>query len=189
MAALTRRNWWSIALVAFFVAGWAVLYFLYPPDELVRKLGVENAYLVVVALSVVGALLSMTTFSSYPAVVGFAAGGMNFWILGLLSAIGLTLGDAIFYSLAGEVRGLLRGRWKEKAVELGEWLEDRPEWVIPVVTYLWVGVLPLANNILTGALALTGYRFRRILVPVLLGNATFPTFVAYMASRGIELFG
>ncbi len=59
--------------------------------------------------------------------------------------------------------------------------------MVPVVTYLWVGVLPVANNILTGGLALTGYRFRRIAVPIFLGNATFPTGVAYLASIGIEV--
>ena len=50
-------------------------------------------------------------------------------------------------------------------------------------------MLPLANNILTGGLSLTGYRFRRIALPVFLGNFTFPTLVAYMASIGVELFG
>lgn len=184
----TRGKWITIGLIAVFVVGWAVLLFLVTPDELVRKMGVENAYLSVLLLSVLGALGSMTTFSSYPAIVAFAAGDMNVWALGLVSGVGLTIGDAIFYSLVGKVKGLLRGRAKDKAVEVGEWLEDRPRWVIPVVTYIWVGLLPLANNILTGALALSGYRFRRILIPIFLGNVTFPTAVAYMASIGIELF-
>jgi membrane protein YqaA with SNARE-associated domain len=188
MASLTRRQWLTIGLIVLFIAGWLVLYFLVTPDELVRRLGVENAYLVVLALSVIGALGSMTTFSSYPAIVTFAAGGLHFILLGVVSAIGLTIGDAIFYSLAGEVKGLLSGRAREKARELQQWLDERPEWVIPVVTYVWVGLLPLANNILTGALALLGYRFRRILLPVFLGNATFPTGVAYLATLGIELF-
>lgn len=178
----------TIALIAVFVIAWAVLLFLVPPDELVRKVGVENAYLSVLLLSVLGALGSMTTFSSYPAIVTFAAGDMNFWALGLVSGIGLTIGDAIFYSLVGRVKGLLRGRVKEKAVEVGEWLEDRPPWLIRVVTYIWVGLLPLANNILTGALALSGYRFRKILLAIFLGNVTFPTGVAYLASIGVELF-
>jgi membrane protein YqaA with SNARE-associated domain len=189
MAGLITRNRWRIALVVLFVAGWTVLYFLVSPDEMVRTLGIENSYLLLVALSIVGAFLSMTTFTSYPAVVGFAAGGMSIWVIGLLSAIGLTIGDALFYYLVGEVRELLRGRAKEKAVRLGEWLDERPGWVIPVVTYIWVGMLPLANNILTGALAVTGYPFRRILVPVFLGNATFPMVVAYLTSIGSELLG
>lgn len=104
------------------------------------------------------------------------------------SGVGLTVGDAIFYTLVTEMSGLLRGRAKEKAVEVGEWLESRPHWVIPVVVYVWVGLLPLANNVLTAALALSGYRFRKILVPIFLGNVTFPLGVAYLASIGIELF-
>lgn len=188
MSALTRRNWYTIALIAVFLIGWVVLLFLVPPDRIVQQVGVENAYVVVLLLSVIGALGSMTTFSSYPAIVTFAAGGMNIWALGIVSGIGLTIGDAIFYSFVGEVKGLLRGRAKEKAVEVGEWLDRRPRWVIPAVTYVWVGLLPLANNVLTGALALSGYRFRKILVPIFLGNVTFPTGVAYLASIGIELF-
>lgn len=188
MAQLTRRRGWTILLATAFLAGWLVVVLRVPPEQLVRGLGVENAYLLVLFLSVIGALGSMTTFSSYPAVVTFAAGGMSIPMLGLLSAIGLTIGDALFYFLVGEVTGLLRGSAKEKATRVGEWLESRPRWVIPVVTYAWVGLLPLANNILTGALALTGYRFRRIVLPIFLGNATFPTIVAYLASTGVEVF-
>lgn len=188
MLDLTRRQWITIALVVVFLAAWAVLMFLVPPDRIVERLGVENAYGVVLLLSIVGAMGSMTTFSSYPAIVTFAAGDMSVLALGLVSGIGLTIGDAIFYSFATEVKGLLSGRARERAVEVGEWLEERPEWMIPVVTYVWVGLLPIANNLLTGGLALAGYRFRRILVPVFLGNVTFPTGVAYLASIGIELF-
>lgn len=188
MAPLRRREWLTIALAGLFLVGWVVLMFLVSPDQLVRKLGVENAYLVVFFLSVLGTLGSMTTFSSYPAIVTFAAGDMNVLALGVISGLGLTVGDWIFYSLVGDVRTLLRGRAREKARQLGDWLEERPRWVVPVVTYAWVGLLPLANNILTGALALSGYRFRRILLPLFLGNVTFPTGVAYLASMGIELF-
>ncbi len=185
---VSRREWMTLALVGLFMAGWVVLMFLVPPERIVRMAGVENAYAVVLLLSVIGALGSMTTFSSYPAIVTFAAGGMNPLALGLVSAIGLTIGDALFYRFVGEVSGLLRGGAKEKAVKVGRWLEERPRWVIPFVTWVWVGLLPLANNILTGALSLSGYRFRKVLVPLFLGNATFPTGVAYLASSGIDLF-
>jgi hypothetical protein len=57
-----------------------------------------------------------------------------------------------------------------------------------VRTDVWVGLLPIANNILTAGLALAGYRFRRVLVPIFLGNVTFPTGVAHLASTGMELF-
>lgn len=181
------RRGWTYAAIALFLVAWVVLYLLVPAEEIVRWLGVENAYLVVLLLSVVGALGSITTVSSYPAIVTFAAGGMHPFVLGLVSGIGLTIGDAIFYYFFGELKVLLRGRTKEWAVSVGEWLESRPGWVIPAVTYVWVGMLPIANNILTGALAITGYRFRKILVPLFLGNVTFPAAVAYLSAMGIEL--
>lgn len=180
-------RWWSYALIALFLVVWVVLFLLVPAREIVGRLGVENAYLVVLLLSVIGAIGSITTFSSYPAIVTFATGGMHPLLLGLVSGIGLTIGDAIFYYFFGELKGLLRGRAKEKAVSVGERLEGNPNWVIPVVTYVWVGLLPLANNVLTGALALTGYRFRRILIPLFLGNVTFPTVVAYLSTMGIQI--
>jgi hypothetical protein len=182
-----RRQWWTWALLALFVAGWAALFFLVDPDRLAERLGEENSYLVVLVLSVIGAIGSMTTFTSYPAIVTFAAGDLSPWLLGLVSGVGLTIGDAIFYYVFSEFR--LRGGAKEKAEAVGAWLEERPGWVIPVVTYVWVGMLPIANNILTGALALSGYSFRRLLAPLFLGNVTFPTAVAWLASRGIEILG
>lgn len=189
MGSISRRERLALTLFVGLFLGWVVLIFVVPPDEIVRRLGMENAYGVVLMLSVIGALGSMTTFSSYPAIVTFAAGGMSVGALGLVSGVGLTVGDALFYTLVTEVSGLLRGRAREKAVEVGEWLESRPRWVIPVVVYVWVGLLPLANNVLTAALALSGYRFRKILLPIFLGNVTFPLGVAYLASLGIELFG
>ena len=185
---LRKREWASIALMVLFIAGWVVLMFLVPPDEIVEKVGVENTYGAIFVLSILGALGSMTTFSSYPAMMTAAAGGMSPLALGVVSGIGLTIGDAIFYYLVGEIKGLLRGRAKKKAYEMGDWLEERPRWVIPGVTYVWVGMLPLPNNILTGALSLSSYPFWKVLVPILLGNLTFPIFVAYTASMGIELF-
>lgn len=184
-----RRKWFTIGLAAAFLTTWIVLFFLIPPRDLVEHVGVENAYLMVFLLSVIGAIGSMTTFSSYPAIVTFAAGDMHFLALGVVSGIGLTVGDAFFYYFCTELKGLLAGRVEDKAIEVGLWLESQPRWVIPIVTYVWVGLLPIANNILTGALAITGYPFRRILIPLFLGNVTFPTAVAYLASIGIEIFG
>ena len=184
-----EEEWVSVALVAAFVVAWATLFFLVSPDELVARLGVEQAYLVVFLLGVLGALLSMTTFSTYPAIVTFAVGGMNLFGLVAAAGVGLTVGDWMFYSLGTRVKGLLSGRPERWARRLEEWLEERPRWQVTGVTYVWVGLLPLANNILTGALALGGYRFRAVLVPILLGNLTFPAGVAWLATRGIELYG
>lgn len=189
MPELSRRQLITIALVVVFFVGWIGLVFVLPPDELVERLGVENAYLVLFFLSALGALVSMTTVSAYPAIVTFAAGDMELWALGIVSGIGLTVGDAVFYVLAGEVKGLLHGRAKEWSERVGGWLDDRPGWILSLTTYVWVGFLPLANNILTGGLALAGVRFRTILVALLLGNLTFPTGVAFLTARGIELFG
>lgn len=187
MTGLNRREWITVALLGAFLAGWVILMFMIPPDRIVKMAGVENAYGIVFFLSIIGALGSMTTFSSYPAIVTFAAGGMSPLFLGLVSGVGLTIGDALFYRFVGEVSGLLRGKAKEKAQKVGAWLEERPRWVIPGITYVWVGLLPLANNILTGALSLSGYRFRRILLPLLLGNVTFPLAVAYLSPLGVKL--
>lgn len=185
----STRDWVSITLVGAFLVGWVVLFLLTSPDELIRKLGVEQAYLVVFLLSVIGALGSMTTFSTYPALVAFALGGMNLIALTAVAAVGLTLGDWVFFTLVTRAKGLLTGRLREKARRLEGWLDERPRWQVSGLTYLWVGLLPLANNILTGALALGGYRFRRILLPLFLGNVTFPAGVTWLATLGIEIYG
>ena len=184
-----RRRRISLGVVLVFVAAWIAVFVFASPDRLIEGLGIENAYLVLFALGVVGAVGSMTTFSTYPALVAFATGGMNLMALALVAGLGLTLGDALFYSLGGEVKALLGGRPREKAEQLGEWLEDRPSWVLPLVTWVWVGFLPLANNILTGALAVGGYRLRRIALPLFLGNVTVPLVVAWLARQGVRLFG
>lgn len=189
MIDVLEEKWVSMALVVGFVVAWTLLFFFLSPEELVASLGVQQVYAVVFLLSVLGALLSMTTFSTYPAIVAFALGGMSFVGLVATAGLGLTLGDRIFYSLGTRVKKLLSGRPERWAVRLEEWLEARPRWQITGVTYVWVGLLPLANNVLTGALALGGYRFRDVLMPIFLGNVTFPAAVAWLATQGIELYG
>lgn len=182
------RRWATVILALLFVAGWAVLMFVMSPDELVDSLGVEQAFGVVFLLGVIGALASMTTFSTYPAIVTFAVGGMNLPGLVLVTAVGLTVGDWLFYSLVTRVKGLLGGKLRDRTLQLERWLDGLPHRRVQVVTFVWVGLLPLANNILTGALAVGGYHFRRIVVPIALGNTVFPAGVAILALQGVELY-
>ena len=182
------RRLGTVLLALLFVAGWAVLMFVMSPAELVDSLGVEQAYLVVFLLGVIGALASMTTFSTYPAIVTFAVGGMNPIGLVLVTALGLTIGDWLFYSLVTRVKGLLGGKLHDRTLQLERWLDGLPDRRVQVVTFVWVGLLPLANNILTGALAIGGYHFRRIVIPIALGNTVFPSGVAILAIQGVELY-
>lgn len=170
------------------VVGWMVLFFLYRPEQIVAALGVTNSYIVTFLLGVLGAFTSMTTFSTYPAVYAMAAADVTPWALIATTAVGLTMGDFFFVLLGNSARAALSKKWRERVRKLLRWLEGRPDRVTQWVLFIWVGVLPLANNLLTAPLAVNGFEPRKMAVPIFLGNLTFPTATVILALKGVEVF-
>ena len=178
--------------ITFFVAltllvvGWGVLFFLYNPAELAGMLGVTNSYLVAFFLAIIGAVGSLTSVSTYPAIFTMAAGGVNPVGLVAISAVGLTIGDFLFIYLGRSARAVLSDSTQQKAHKLLAWLYRRPVYFTQGFLFLWVGFSPLANNLLTAPMAVTNFPPRKMVIPILLGNVVLPTVAVTLGILGIE---
>lgn len=185
----TLRNLGFWVLLLMMVVGWLVLFFFYRPEQIVEALGLTNSYIVTFLLGVLGAFTSLTTVSTYPAVYVMALGEeVTPWILILMTGVGLTIGDFFFVLLGRSARAALSEKWIERVRRLLSWLEKRPDFVTQVVLFFWVGLSPFANNLLTAPLAVSHFPIKKMVVPIFLGNLTFPTATVVLALQGVEIF-
>ncbi|RAL23681.1 hypothetical protein DL240_05850 [Lujinxingia litoralis] len=172
------------ALVLLLIVGWSLLFLYTEPAQVIAWMGVENSYLVGFLIAVFGALGSVTPFSTYPAVYAMAAAEVNLLLLIPLVAIGLTLGDALFFYFGVSSRSMVPERFEAKVERIWHWLESKPQIFIQIFIFIYVGFSPFANNLLTAPLALAGYRFRKIVLPLTLGNCSLPIVASYLATSG-----
>lgn len=176
----------SFFAILLFVIGWTALLTVYSPSEIVDWIGVTNSYLVAFLLAAGGAIASVTPFSTYPAVYTMASGGVNAFVLVPLVAIGMTVGDFIFIWFGVSARELLSEKLLDKMEGLLGWLESKPTIFIQAFIFVWVGIIPLANNLLTAPLAMTGFSIKKMTPPLILGNMVLPAMLAFAGYHGME---
>ena len=174
MATQKTKNILLFVGIILLIIGWMMLFRFYSPAEIIEWLGITNAYLVTFLVSAFGAISSTTPFTTYPALYTMAAGGVSPIILVPLAAIGLTTGDLLFVAFGLSARRALSKKIVEKVEQLLSWLNGKPDWFGQISIYVWVGILPLANNLLTAPLAMTGFPVKKMILPLVLGNMTFP---------------
>ena len=176
-------------VVLFFIIGWTVLLYFYNPEEIVGLLGVHNSYVMAFLISMFGAFSSFTTFSTYPAVITLAAGKINPYFLGVAAGIGLSIGDILFFYFGVTVRGVVSETFKERLQKILKRLKNKPDYIIQAFVFLYVGFTPFPNNVLTGSLALIAYPFKKVALPLILGDLVLPTLAAVLAYYGADFFG
>ncbi len=170
-----------------FVFSWTVVLLNYTPAELVEKLGVANSYGVAFLVSVFGAFSSFTTFSTYPMVVMLAAGRINPFILGAVAGVGLAVGDIFFYFFGLAARGATTNQLQQRVRRALTWLKKRSDLFIQFFIFFYVGFTPFPNNVLTGMLALDKYPFKKVVLPLVLGDLILPIVAAYLSYKGVDL--
>lgn len=188
---MERRKVKNVAIfiaILLFIVGWTILLYYYSPSEIVEWLGVTNSYLVAFLMAVFGAIASMTPVSTYPAIYTMASGGVSPLLLAPIAAIGLTVGDMIFVYFGLSAREALSEKFQNFVERVLRWLNEKPTLFIQVFVFVWVGILPIANNLITAPLAMTGFPIKKLLPPLMLGNLVFPIMAASLGYYGVTLF-
>ncbi len=185
MARRRTRHILVFSGILLFIVVWTVLLSIYSPQQIVDWLGMTNSYLVAFFLAVAGAIASITPFSTYPAVYTMASGGVNAFVLVPLVAIGMTAGDFIFIAFGLSARELLSEKILDKLERLLDWLESKPKFFVQAFIFVWVGFLPIANNLLTAPLAMTGFPIKKLTPPLVLGNMMLPALLALAGVYGL----
>ena len=185
-----HRNHYIFFFTILLVFVWSLFLYFIGPAEIIDKIGVHNSYLIAFLLALFGGVSSITVVPYLAVLATFAAGGLNIFLLTLISAPALTVGDAIFFYLGSRGRKFLnhRGDIEKKLEKITRWVSTHPKWVVPLFVFVYSGFTPFPVDILSVALALTGYPFKRFLIPVFAGNVASVFLIALMSLRGGELF-
>lgn len=168
-----------VVMLLFFIA-WSVLLYTVGATKLVNAIGVTNGLLLVFFIGAFGGLSTITSASFYTTIATLAAGGMAPIPIALAAGCGLMVGDSLFFLFGREARESLPKKAHKRMEKLSKWIDSKPEWIAPVITYLWVGLSPFPNDILMISLALSSRKYRHIVAPLFLGNVTLSFITALL---------
>jgi membrane protein YqaA with SNARE-associated domain len=185
---MTNRSEKTI-VISFLLAvlAWSVLLYFVKPAEIVNLIGISNSYAAIFIIALLGGASTFTTTTTYAAVITLALGGVNIFALSLVAGAGATLGDGIFFYFGMKGRQYVYGRLEKIIKEIALWFRQRSHWFLPLAVYLYSGFAPTPNGIMILTLAVSGYHYKKIFLPNLLGNATFMLLLSLFAKGTIRL--
>jgi|SRR3989344_8198917 len=127
------------------------------------------------ALSGFNLLVPIPAISFLPAML---EAGLNFWAAIAVITLGMSLGDSAGFLIGKLGRQIEVFRSQKIMAKLEIWRERH--YAIPVAAaFVWAAAVPLPNEIIVIPVALMGYKFRHLILAVILGNLIFNTYTAY----------
>ncbi len=174
----------AVAGLVAFLALWAAAMWYWGPETIVRAIGVNNGYLLMLFVAVFGGASSIGGPTYIATIATLASGGLDPLILALIAGFGVTLGDTAYFMLGrkgGEHLG--EGRITRIAQKFARWLDGRPGWVEWAGIYAYIAFLPLPNDVLTVLLGISQRSYPRVIAALALGNFTKCLLVAVIASQ------
>jgi uncharacterized membrane protein YdjX (TVP38/TMEM64 family) len=150
-----------------------------PAETIVNFVGSEHALFLMFALGAIGGL---TTFSGIPyhvILMSFAAGGINPLALGIVTALGVMIGDSTMFLFSRQAGHLIAPNLRARLATVAEWFARHPRLLTPSLI-LYGAVSPLSNDFIVASLALLKYQYHKIIIPLTIGNICFNTALAYL---------
>lgn len=179
---MRRRNIIKFSLLAGFIIIWSLFITIIGTTKIVDFLGAHNSYTILFIVGALGGVSTITSTSFYTTLSTFANGGLNPYYLGIIGGIAITVGDSLFYYLGRKGEESLPKKARKFTRKFGEWMQERPKWIVQLITFVYSGCTPLPNDILTVSLGISKYTYKNILLPLVLGNIFLTTIVALIAS-------
>ena len=178
-----QKNLLVVTGIVLFIIAWSVLLLYISPQEIVDSIGANNVLIVAFLISTLGGLSSLTSTSYYTMLVTFSAGGANPVLLGVAAGAGLTISDSLVYYLGTKGHDILTGQLAEYAEMIADWINDKHERLVQLFAFVYLGLTPMPNDLLTGSLGLAEYDFKKFFPALLLGNITLSIIIAEFAAR------
>jgi uncharacterized membrane protein YdjX (TVP38/TMEM64 family) len=175
---MSRQTLITLIVLAIFLAS-SISLALIPSDTLLAYIGSENAYLLMFALGLVG---GFTTFSGIPyhvILMSLSAGGAWPLLLGVVTALGVMIGDSVMYGVSKRASHLVRGRVATILQSVAVALSAHPKLLAPALV-LYGTISPFSNDFIVASLSFMGYSYRRIIIPLTIGNMFYNITLAYL---------
>lgn len=178
-------------IIFIFIIMWTVFLVIYKPTNLVEFVGVRNGYLVLILSTFFGGLATVSVVSVYPQLIALVAGGLNPFVAGIFAGLGLTIANSLFFFFGAKGRDVAKesSAFRKFSRAFVKWINRQPEWAVPIFVFVYVGFTPFPNNLLTASGGFFDYPFKKIAVPLLLGNIALLVILAYFGSMGLQILG
>ena len=174
-----------VLLLIIFICG-SVFFYYSSPEMLITYIGVENAYILMFVLALLGGL---TTFSGIPyhvVLIMLASGGLSPLLLGVLTGVGVMAGDATSYFVGYSGRDIVPPAIQKILQKFCSFCLARPK-ILPVAFFLYGSFVPFSNDFIVISMGLARYPFWMVMVPLGLGNLVFNISLAYIAFYAYDL--
>lgn len=148
---------------------------------IVERVGATKGYLLAVVIALSGGISVFTTASFFSTIGLLSIGGLNPFILGLVTAPALAVGDYFFYYLGKKGKLIIPSHFLNKLEVFEQWLSKRPRYTILFFVFVYAALTPLPSEFLMISLAFLNYPFKKALPVILLGHIAIVTWLGYVA--------
>lgn len=186
MKSSRRRIYALLGLVILILIAWAIFFHFVPPEELVRKIGVQNTYLIAFLLAVIGGFSSITGTSLYATLIALSQGGVNPTILGMVGGLGLFLSDSLFYFVLDYSRKMITkvaDKWETIFNKIRSLVRRAPDWLVYVGVFLYSAFAPLPNDILLAVLTVSRYSYRQFAPYLFAGDIVMALLLTHVVNN------
>lgn len=152
------------------------------PTALVEMIGVRQTYLITFIVGVIGGSSAFTGGIFYAMVTAFATSEVNLLLLGFVAGISLFLSDSAFFYVIKVGKQHISDKLQKFFNKIESFVQNAPDIVVYLFSYLYFGFSPLPNDILVIALIAAGYTYRQIAPYMLAGNLTLMYILVYTGS-------
>lgn len=142
--------------------------------ELITKFGYFGVVLTAI-------LAGLNTFVPLPAATFtplFIASGLSVPLVIIALAIGTLIADSIGYFFGHVSRELIKEKYSKLFDFIQKFQERHSKLIVPLV-FLYASFVPFPNEVLLIPLALGGIKFRKIIIPLILGNIVHQAVLIY----------
>jgi len=155
------------------------------PGRVIVELGIRNVYIITFFLAIIGGVSAFTAAGYYSTLFALALGGANPVILAPISALGVLIGDLLFWYLGRAGKPIAETAFSKSLRSTLLWMERQPRSFIPIAVYAYTALTPLPGDLLMVSFAIIGYPLRKILIPIFFGNFTLALIISLSAVYGI----
>jgi len=175
-------RYWRPLLVLTVIAAVSAALYVASPQTILGRIGVENAYLLMFFLALLDGV-SMFGAVPYQIIqITFAAGGLDPYLLAIVTWIGVMGGDTSAYFLGRSSREYIHPQMQRILGTLSR-LQARYPRSMPFVLFFYGAATPLSNDWITVPLGLMQYPFWRMMIPLAAGNLVFNLVVCLLAAH------
>ena len=176
-----------LALLTIFIA-WSVTLYYYSPSKIIEKIGIQNSYLILGILALIGGTSIFLPFPYYIFTISFGAAGLNPLLLGIFAGIGTLVGDTTSYYLGYKGREIVPKKLTKHFKKISHWATHEKQKHLLIFTFLYTAFIPLSDDIIMIPAGAIKYPFLKLATTACLGKIVFNTLLALSGFYGFNLF-